>query len=103
MVIRTSSRGAQLPYQLIAGVVPCPMGWLAATAKIQGVTIAPERPQLFSRFIDVLDYKPAYQVIAVFAPIGLLSEQAPKGRLCDQKARQVLGAPRSSAIASAPP
>ncbi len=95
-------RGAQLPYKVVAGVVPCAGGWLAATAKLQGVTIAPESPQVFREFIDVLDYKPAYQVIALFAPIGLLEEPVPKGRSCDRAARVLLGRPRSGAIASAP-
>lgn len=98
----SSGRRALLPYRLIAGVVPVPGGWLTATAKVQGVTVAPEGPQVFPAFIDVLDYKPAYQVIALFAPIGLLDHQVPKGRACERAARSLLGRPRSSAIASAP-
>lgn len=97
-----SGRGAVLPYRLIAGVLPVPGGWLAATAKVQGVTVAPERPQVFPTFIDVLDYKPAYQVVALFAPVGLLDQPVPKGRTCERAARSLLGHPRSSAIASAP-
>lgn len=95
-------RGPQLPYRLIAGVVPCSGGWIAATAKVQGVTIAPEPPQLFREFIEVLDYKPAYQIVALFAPIGLLDDPASRGRTCDREARALLGPPRASAIASAP-
>src|SRR6202035_2401417 len=53
-------------------------------------------------FIEVLDYKPAYQVISLFAPIGLLDEPARGGRQCDRDARRLLGRPRSSAIVSAP-
>jgi predicted RNase H-like nuclease len=64
--------------------------------------MAPEEPQVFTRFIDLLDYKPAYQVIALFAPIGLLDEAGGKGRTCEQDARRVLGSPRAAAIASAP-
>jgi len=95
-------RGPKLPYRLVAGILPCPGGWLGATAKLQGVTMAPEEPQVFPTFIDVLDYKPAYQIIALFAPVGLLDEPVPKGRACDRAARTLLGRPRSSAIASAP-
>jgi predicted RNase H-like nuclease len=101
--MRGPVRGAQLPYRLLAGVVPCPGGWLAATAKVQGVTIVPEEPHVFQRFIDVLDYKPAYQVIGLFAPVGLLDDVVPKGRTCERDARKLLGLPRASAIASAPP
>jgi len=102
MSMRPGRRGADLPYQLLAGVVSCPGGWLAATAKLQGITMAPEDPQVFGRFLDVLDYKPAYQVIAVFSPIGLLDEPAERGRTCEREARRLLGRPRSAAIASAP-
>jgi len=97
-----AQRGARLPYRLLAGVVPCPPGWLAATAKLQGITMSPEDPQVFKSFLDVLDYKPAYQVIALFAPVGLLDEPTPRGRHCDRDARRIVGRPRSSAIVSAP-
>jgi predicted RNase H-like nuclease len=99
---RSPHRGAHLPYKTLAGVVPCPRGWLAATAKLQGITVAPEEPQVFSTFLEVLDYKPAYQVIALFMPVGLQEEPRPGGRLCDVAARRLLGRPRSSAIVSAP-
>ncbi len=96
------NRGAQLPYRLLAGAIPVPAGWLVASAKLQGATIAPEEPRIESTFIDLLDYKPAYQIIALSAPIGLLDEPVPKGRACERDARRLLGVPRASAIASAP-
>ena len=96
------AHGAQLPYRLLAGVVPVPRGWLIASAKYQGVTVAPEEPRIEKTFMDVLDYKPAYHVIATFSPIGLLDEPVAKGRSCEREARRLLGAPRASAIASAP-
>jgi predicted RNase H-like nuclease len=95
-------RGANLPYRPLAGVVPCPGGWLAATAKLQGITIAAEDPTVFTSFLEVLDYKPAFQVIAVFAAVGLPDEPAPGGRKCDRDARKLLRWPRSGAIASPP-
>jgi len=55
-----------------------------------------------STFIDVLDVKPAYQVIALAVPLGLPSKPSPGGRACDREARHLLGFPRSGAIASAP-
>ncbi len=102
MSMNRSQRGARLPYRTLAGVVPCPRGWLAATAKLQGITMAPEEPQVFPSFLEMLDYKPAYQVIALFAPVGLPDEPIPLGRHCERDARRVLGAPRSAAIVSAP-
>lgn len=100
--MRSTQRGAPLPYRLLAAVLPCELGWLTATAKLQGVTMSPEEPQILKTFVDVLDYKPAYQVIAVFAPIGLLDQPDPQGRPCERSARQLLGWPRSGAIVSAP-
>jgi predicted RNase H-like nuclease len=100
--MRTPHRGAHLPYQTLAGVVPCPSGWLAATAKLQGITIAPETPQVFERLREVLDYKPAFQVIALFSPVGLHDTPQRRGRRCDQDARRLIGWPRSGAILSAP-
>ena len=97
-----SQRGSHLPYRTLAGVVPYAKGWLAATAKLQGITMSPEEPQVFPTILDVLDYKPAYQIVALFAPIGLLDEPTPGGRNCDRDARRLLGRPRSSAIVSAP-
>ena len=97
------THGAQLPYQVLAGVVPVRSGWLVASAKWQGATVAPEEPRVADAFIDVLDYKPAYRVVALFAPIGLLDEPRAKGRSCERDARRLLGAPRASAVASAPP
>ena len=64
--------------------------------------MSPEEPQLFPTILDVLDYKPAYQVVALFAPVGLLDEPTPGGRHCDRDARRLVGWPRSSAIVSAP-
>jgi predicted RNase H-like nuclease len=94
--------GPELPYQIIAGVVPCNSGWLTATCKIAGVTISIEEPMVFDSFAEILDYKPAFSVIGVHAPIGFLDEATPKGRECDQLARGMLGPRRGASIRSAP-
>jgi hypothetical protein len=77
MSMHRSHRGAQLPYRPLAGVVPCPGGWLVAGAKLQGITLSPEAPQVFATFLDVLDYKPAYQIISLAAPVGLSATARP--------------------------
>jgi len=97
-----SQRGSHLPYRTLAGVVPCPKGWLIASAKLQGITLAPEQPRVVPTFLEVLDYKPAFQVVALFSPVGLLDAPDSRGRTCDRQARAVLGRPRSSAVLSAP-
>ena len=95
-------RGATLPYKLLAGVEPSPKGWVVVTGRLQGITLLPQPPQLFERFIDILDHKPNFTVIAVHAPIGLLSEPAKGGRPCERDARRILGWPRLAAITPAP-
>jgi predicted RNase H-like nuclease len=100
--MRSSQRGSHLPYRTLAGVVPCPRGWLVAAAKLQGITMAPEEPRVMPRFLDVLDYKPAFQVVSLFSPVGLPDEPSRSGRTCDRQARTLLGWPRSGAVLPAP-
>jgi len=94
--------GPNLPYETLAGVQPCPGGWLVVSAKLQGVTLARPVPEVFARFIDVLDNRPPFSVVAVNLPLGLPDERLPGGRACDRAARRLLGRPRSAAIASPP-
>jgi predicted RNase H-like nuclease len=94
--------GPSLPYQLVAGVVPCRRGWLVASAKLLGVTIAPEVPRWMESIIEVIDEKPAFSVIALAAPVGLLDRVTIGGRTCDRQARSLLGPRRGAAIRSAP-
>jgi predicted RNase H-like nuclease len=91
-----------LPYDLVAGVIPCSRGWLVVGAKVLGVTIAPEPPRLLPTFLEVLDDRPAFTVLGLYAPVGRLDQMVPGGRGCEREARALLGAPRSAAIRSAP-
>lgn len=95
-------RGPQLPYQLLAGVEPCRDGWLVVSGRLQGITLMPQEPEVVPSFVEVLDTKPAYSVIAIHAPIGLNEISIKGGRKCDREARRLLGFPRSSAIISPP-
>ncbi len=52
-------------------------------------------------FIDVVDMRPGYSVIALNAPLGGLEQAARGGRTCDRDARALLGR-RGSAIKSGP-
>ena len=94
--------GPVLPYRPLAGVVPCPGGWLVAGAKLQGTTMSPEEPVVVRSFIEVLDAKPAYEIIALGAAVGLPDKPKAGGRQCDREARALLGWPRSGAIISPP-
>lgn len=95
-------RGPELPYKLLAGVVPVPKGWLVAAGKLLGIQVFPEEPQVIGTFREVLDSIPAFVVIAVTVPIGLPTKPHRGGRTADQEARQILGFPHAGAIGSTP-
>ena len=94
-------RGPTLPYSLVAGVTTCRGGWLVAGAKLQGTIFSPEDPVRIDSFVDVIDMRPGYSVIALNAPVGGLDKATVGGRSCDREARILLGR-RASAVKSAP-
>ena len=73
-----------------------------ASAKLQGITLSPEEPTVLPTLIAVLDDKPAFEIIALAAPVGLLDAYRRGGRTCEQEARRLLGPRRGAAITSAP-
>jgi len=95
-------RKSPVPYDLLAGVIPISRGWLVASAKLQGIQIYPNEPEVMASLVDVLDYRPSFRAIALDAPIGLLEEPRDGGRACDREARMILGWPRSGAILTPP-
>lgn len=99
---RRPGHGPPLPYQPLAGVVPCPGGWLVVPGKLQGVSLFVDPPVVAATFVEVLDHRPAFDVVGVAVPIGLLADPAPGGRRADRDARALLGARRGAAVASAP-
>src|SRR3954451_10372517 len=95
-------RGPQLPYKLLAGVVPCPGGWLVGAGKLVGIQVHPEEPKIVGTFREVVDSVPLYEAIAVTLPIGLLTAPRRVGRTADVEARRILGFPHAGAIGSTP-
>ena len=91
-----------MPYELLAGVVPCRSGWLVAGGKLVGTGVFPEAAFVAKKLIEVIDAVPAYTVIALASPIGLPDKPSPRGRRGEQEARGILGWPRLGAITSAP-
>ena len=57
---------------------------------------------MFPTFAEILDYRPAFEVIAIHSHLSFPEEDTPGGRTCDKLARQLLGWPRSGAIGSPP-
>ncbi len=97
-----ASRGPQLPYRPIAGVIPCGSRWLVAAGRLQGITLTPVEPELLKTFIEVLDYRPSFEIIALGCPVGLLELPVRGGRSCDREARKLLGPRRGAAIVPPP-
>ena len=94
-------RGPELPYKLVAGVVPSAGQWLVASAKVSGATFSPEAPRLIETFSLVLDERPTFDAIVINAPIGLPSGVDLGYRTCDREARELLG-DRGNVITAVP-
>ncbi len=92
----------QLPFRLVAAVVPCPAGWLVVSARLQGVTLLPEQPMVVERLADAIDYRPTFEVIVLGVPVGLPETPVGGYRACDREARQLLGWPRRATVARVP-
>lgn len=91
-----------LPYSPLAGVVPCPGGWLVLPARLFTATIVVEEPFVVPVIAEVLDYRPAFTTMVVGAPIGLPELPFGGRRACDVEARALLGWPRRVDIAPVP-
>ena len=98
-----AGRGPELPYKLLAGVEPCRGGWLVVIGRLHGVTLSPAQPEVLKTFVDVLDAKPAFTVIALHSPVGLAEDDTPGARTCDREARALLGWRRATGVIPAPP
>jgi predicted RNase H-like nuclease len=94
-------RGPELPYSIVAAATPNRRKWLVASAKVQGGTFAPEPPKLYDTFLEVLDERPSFSSVVVYAPVGYRDSADAKPRTCDIEARQMLGN-RGSLIQNAP-
>jgi predicted RNase H-like nuclease len=90
------------PYKDIAGVTPCPGGWLVLPARLSGVTVAAEEAFVLPKLFEVLDYRPTFDSAAVYAPMGLFDEPSGQYRPCDREARDYVGWPRLVAIHGTP-
>ena len=97
----SSRRGPDLPYSVVAGLSPCSTGWLAATAKIQGGTFAPEPPKVYDTFLEALNERPSFVAVVVNAPVGFMDGPSMEPRRCDLEVRAMLKR-RGSTVHNAP-
>lgn len=93
---------SKLPYKMLAGIVPCPGGWLIVPARLAGVTVVAEDPEVVKTLLDVIEYKPKFDAAAIFAPLGLPDEPRSPYRPCDEEARDFIGWPRQLAVHHTP-
>ena len=69
---------AKLPYKMLGGIVPCPGGWLIVPARLAGVTVVAEDPEVVTTLLDVLEFKPKFDAAAIYARSA--STTSPPGR-----------------------
>ena len=91
-----------LPYKSIAGVTPCPGGWLVLPARVAGVTVTAEEAFVLPNLMQVLDFRPKFEFAGINAPTGLSDEPGSPYRPCDLEAREMLGWPRLVGIYPVP-
>jgi len=93
---------SKLPYKMLAGIVPCPGGWLIVPARLAGVTVVAEDPEVVRTLLDVIEYKPKFDAAAVFCPIGFPDDPSGPFRPCDEEAMDFIGWPRQLAVHHTP-
>jgi predicted RNase H-like nuclease len=90
------------PYKNLAGVTPCPGGWLVLPARLAGITVAAEEAFVLPKLFEVLDFRPTFDAAAINAPMGLFDEPSGQYRPCDHEAREYVGWPRIVSINGTP-
>ncbi len=89
----TTSQRAEMPYKLIAGVIPVAPGWLLVSARLKGATFAPDFPKIFTDVHDIIHRRPSYAMVAINAPIGGIDDALADQRTCDVDAAQLTTRP----------
>lgn len=93
---------SRLPYKTLGGIVPCPGGWLIVPARLAGVTVNVEEPEVVRTLLDALEYKPKFEAAAIYAPVSFYEFPQGPYRPCDAEARQMVGWPRIVGIRPMP-
>jgi predicted RNase H-like nuclease len=97
--------GRQLPYKWLAGITPCPKGWLIIAARLAGVTVVVEDAMVVHSLLDVVDFRPKFDAAAINIPMGFndypTRDYGNYGR-CEYETRQMVGWPRLVAVRPIP-
>ncbi len=89
-------------FKSIAGVVPCPEGWLVLPAHLAGITTVAESAFTVATLAEVLDYRPRFDFIAINIAFGLPATPGDRFRRCDYQARELIGWPRMASLRPLP-
>jgi predicted RNase H-like nuclease len=93
----------QLPYKWLAGITPCPGGWLVAPARLAAVTVIVEDCMVMRTLEEVVDFRPKFDAAAINSPLGFPDEPSPdQYGACEAEARAMVGWPRRVAIRPIP-
>ena len=92
----------KLPYKNIAGITPCPGGWLVLPARLAGITVTAEDVFVTKKLRDVLDYRPTFEAAGLNAPTGLFEMPSGRYRPCDREAAEYVGWPRTVGVSGTP-
>ena len=90
------------PYKNLAGITPCPGGWLVLPARLAGITVAAEEAFVLRKLFEVLDFRPAFEAAAINIPMGWRESPSGQYRPCDSEAREYVGWPRVTGISGTP-
>src|SRR4051794_15708090 len=60
----------QLPYKWLAGITPCPKGWLIIPARLAGVTVVVEHGRVARWLKHVVAFPPTFDAAVVTIPLG---------------------------------
>lgn len=89
-------------FRSLAGVTPCPAGWLVLPARLAGVTTVAEEAFVLPNLGEVLDYRPKFDVGAINIPFGYPETPNVQYRPADRAARAHMGWPSRVSVHPVP-
>ncbi len=92
----------QLPYKWLAGVTPCPGGWLIVPARLANITVVVEDAIVCRTLMEVVDMRPKFDAAAINIPMGFNDFPSTKYGACETETRAFIGWPRKVAMRPLP-
>lgn len=92
----------QLPYKWLAGITPCPGGWLVVPARLAGITVVVDDALVLRTLMEVVDFRPKFDAAAINIPMGFADESTTQYGDCERESRAFIGWPRKVAMRPLP-